>query len=68
GVAGLAAIPKLLEEGFMDRGEVICHVVTGNGLKDIQSAMKAKGTLISVEPHIEDVREKLHQRTSQEGD
>lgn len=68
GVAGLAAIPKLLKEGFMEPGEIVCHVVTGNGLKDIQSALKAKGTLISVEPNIEDVREKLHQRTSQGGD
>jgi threonine synthase len=41
GVAGIAGIKRAREAGFIRPEESVLHVVTGNGLKDIQSAVKA---------------------------
>lgn len=41
GVAGIAGIRRAREEGIIKEGESVLHVVTGNGLKDIQSAVRA---------------------------
>jgi threonine synthase len=43
--------------GIIGRGESVALVMTGNGLKDIQSAMRAAGHAITVKPEIDEVRE-----------
>jgi threonine synthase len=41
GIAGIAGIQKARAAGLVKENETVLHVVTGNGLKDIQSATKA---------------------------
>ena len=41
GIAGIAGIKRAREAGYVRPEETVLHVVTGNGLKDIQSATKA---------------------------
>jgi len=43
GAAPIAALKKLLEQGKVERDEVVVCVVTGAGLKDTKTAMKACG-------------------------
>jgi threonine synthase len=42
--------------GVIHRSESVALVMTGNGLKDIQSAMHAVGKTIAVRPEMEEVR------------
>ena len=48
--AGYAGLVKAVETGLVSRGERVAVISTGNGLKDIQSAMKA-ASLVRTEPH-----------------
>jgi hypothetical protein len=41
----------------MGRNENAALIMTGSGLKDIQSAIRAAGRAIAIRPEIEDVRE-----------
>jgi threonine synthase len=60
GVTAMAGVIKMKEEGQLDRDERAVALVTGHGLKDIDSALKAaQGAPIMVEPDIEDVAAKL---------
>lgn len=54
GAAAFAGFKKMAKEGLLGRGERIAVVVTGNGLKDIESARKSVGAPMLVEPTIED--------------
>jgi threonine synthase len=56
GVAGAAGVKQAVASGIIDPSESIAVIVTGNGLKDIQSAIRAVGRPISVRPDIEEVR------------
>ncbi|HVJ06634.1 MAG TPA: threonine synthase [Candidatus Saccharimonadales bacterium] len=56
GVTGAAGVRKAVESGIIDPSESVAVIVTGNGLKDIQSAIRAAGRPISVRPDMEDVR------------
>jgi threonine synthase len=56
GVAGAAGVKRAVESGIIDPSESIAVIVTGNGLKDIQSAIRAAGRPISVKPDIAEVR------------
>ena len=56
GATGYAGLAKAVRENLVDRDERIVVVVTGNGLKDISSAMKATGKASLIEPTIEAVR------------
>ena len=56
GVAGAAGVKRAVESGIIDPSESVAIIVTGNGLKDIQSAIRAVGRPISVRPDIEEVR------------
>jgi threonine synthase len=53
--AALAAVPKLLEEGVIDRGQTILCVATGSGLKDPRAALRVLPTPPSVEPMTEEI-------------
>jgi threonine synthase len=57
GVAGAAGVRRAVELGIIDRSESVAIIITGNGLKDIQSAIRAVGCAISVQPDLEEVRQ-----------
>jgi len=50
GVTGLAGLKKLVAEGVIDRKESVVCTVSGNGLKDVNNAIKAAGEPIKVKP------------------
>ena len=54
GAAAFAGFRKMAKDGLLGRGERVAVVVTGNGLKDIESARKSVGAPMLVEPTIED--------------
>jgi len=61
GAAGFAGLVKLVHEGRIDPEERIVVVVTGNGLKDVASAIKATGKPHLIEPTMEDLRQLMGQ-------
>jgi threonine synthase len=56
GVAGVTGVRCAVELGLIHRSESVAIVMTGNGLKDIQSAIRATGSPIKVQPDMEEVR------------
>ena len=60
GAAPLAGLLKALERGIVSPEEKVVVLVTGNGLKDVASAMKATGEPIFIAPSLEAVRKALH--------
>lgn len=54
-----AGFKKTLKEGKIDENETAICLLTGNGLKDIDSAMKIAGEPILIEPDIKFVRQVL---------
>ena len=59
GVAGVAGLKKAVQAGIVGSNETALVVITGNGLKDIQSAKRASGDVITVEPDIEELERVL---------
>lgn len=63
GATPLAGLRRSLREGAIDPGERVVVLVTGNGLKDVQSAIRAAG-----QPHlIEPTPEALERAVGQAG-
>lgn len=56
GAAAYAGVVKAVRDGLVQSDETIVCVITGNGLKDIASAMKATGEGTRIEPTLEAVR------------
>ena len=56
GVTGFAGLQKMLREGRIRSEEKIVVLVTGNGLKDVASAIKATGKPHLIEPTLGDLR------------
>jgi threonine synthase len=56
GVAGVAGVRQAVELGLIHPSESVALIMTGNGLKDVESAMCAVGRTIQVRPEMEDVR------------
>ena len=54
GVTGFAGFRKMALSGEIGSGETIAVVVTGNGLKDIESAKRSVGQAFSCAPDIEE--------------
>ena len=52
GVAGLAGLARAVREGIIDSSDSACAIVTGNGLKDIQTGIRAAGEPITIPPDI----------------
>ena len=52
GVAGVAGLRKAVRTGIVRHDESVLVVITGNGLKDIDTARKAAGEPISIVPDI----------------
>jgi len=59
GVTGTAGLKVLLEKGVIGADEKVVSIVTGNGLKDVQNAIKAVGEPIKVEPSLQELLVKL---------
>jgi threonine synthase len=57
GAAAYAGVVKAATQGTVDSNETVVCVVTGNGLKDISSAMKAAGEARVIEPTLDAVRD-----------
>lgn len=55
GVAGVAGVRRAVDSGVIHRSESVAIVMTGNGLKDIQSAIRAAGNTTQVRPDMEEV-------------
>ncbi|MGE5678965.1 MAG: threonine synthase [Pseudomonadota bacterium] len=56
GVTSFAGLMKMNELGKLRGDEQVVSIVSGSGLKDIKSAMKAVGTANHVAPDLEDVK------------
>jgi threonine synthase len=56
GVTGFAGIMKMNELGLLKGDERVVSIVSGSGLKDIKSAVKAAGKANVVEPTLADVK------------
>ncbi len=59
GVTSVAGVRKAIEQNIIHPNESVLALVTGNGLKDIQSAKQAAGHELVVEPSIEAVADIL---------
>ena len=59
GVAGVAGLRSAVGKGVVGKGDSALVVITGNGLKDIQSARLAAGEELRVEPRLDAVREAI---------
>jgi len=59
GVTGLAGLLKMRQQGRLDPAERAVVLVTGNGLKDVQSAMRATRKPHIIEPTMEELRRLL---------
>lgn len=55
GVACLAGLRKLVQEKWMNPEEKIVLLVTGNGLKDVDNALKVSGSVIPISPDLNEV-------------
>ena len=56
GVTGVAGLKRATEKKIIKPTETVLVVITGNGLKDIQSAKQAVGKEYLIEPTLEAVR------------
>ena len=53
GAAGTAGVKKAIDEGLIPRDASVVSVVTGNGLKDVNNAIKAAGEPLKVDPDMD---------------
>jgi threonine synthase len=60
GAAALAGLKKFIGTGKANPEENIVCLVTGNGLKDINAAMKVAGEPLSINPDLESLRKAVH--------
>jgi threonine synthase len=56
GATSVAGLKKLSREGTISGNERIVCLVTGNGLKDVDTAMKIAGKTISIAPELSDLK------------
>lgn len=59
GVAGLAGLKKLVSQGMIGRRDKVVVCITGNGLKDVNNAIKAAGEPIRVSPDLDELERVL---------
>jgi threonine synthase len=55
GATGYAGLVRAANQGIVDKDEEIVVVITGNGLKDVPSAVRAAGKATLIEPKLEAV-------------
>lgn len=59
GVAGVAGVKKAVEQGVVAATDTVALLITGNGLKDIQSAVQAAGAPTRIAPELSAVKAAL---------
>ena len=59
GSTAFAGMVKALKEGKISGKEKVVVLVTGNGLKDVESAKKAGGEVLVIDPNLESVKEAM---------
>ena len=57
GATGTAGVKKAVEQGLIPHNATVVSVVTGNGLKDPATAMKAAGSPIAIPPEMSSLLE-----------
>jgi threonine synthase len=57
GATAYAGLVQALHEGRVGVGETVVVVNTGNGLKDVKSAMQAAGQAVVIEPTLEALKQ-----------
>ena len=62
GVAGLAGLRQAVEEGIVGRRESVLAVVTGSGLKDVKTAIRAAGRPVDLAPRDADLAAYLREQ------
>ena len=53
GAAGTAGVKKAVETGLIERNASVVSIVTGNGLKDVNNAIRAVGEPMSIRPEMD---------------
>ena len=53
GAAGTAGLKKAVESGLIEKDASVVSIVTGNGLKDVNNAIRAAGEPMHCEPDME---------------
>ena len=53
GAAGTAGVKKAVESGLIEKDASVVSIVTGNGLKDVNNAIRAAGEPISIRPEMD---------------
>jgi len=56
GATGFAGLRKALERGLLDSTARVVVLITGNGLKDVESALRATGQAVRIAPTLAAVR------------
>jgi threonine synthase len=59
--ASVAALRKLANSGDLHQEDRIVVLITGNGLKDVQNALKVKGTSMTIPPRIDVVEQAIEE-------
>jgi len=59
GATAYAGLVKAIQQGTAQPDETIVVLVTGNGLKDVKSAIKAAGQARKVEPSLDDLKSQM---------
>jgi len=59
GVTGVAGVKRAVEKGIIRANESVLTVISGNGLKDIQTAKQAAGKEITIEPDLRSLEKVL---------
>jgi threonine synthase len=60
GSTAFAGALKALKNGRISKNDKVVIIVTGNGLKDIESAIKAGGKPLTINPDIESIKKALN--------
>ena len=60
--AAVAGLGRAVQEGIVSRKETAAVVVTGNGLKDVQSAIRANAPPIDLPPSLDALAQVLRER------
>jgi threonine synthase len=62
GAASVAGVKRAIADGIIKKGESVCAVITGNGLKDIKAAIETAGTPIHIAPDLNALDKELKKR------
>ena len=65
GATGIAGLKKALETGLIEKDASVVSIVTGNGLKDVNNAIRAAGEPMSIKPDMDLLLEAFSQRGMQ---